>query len=541
MRALLAILLATTAVPAYAEQILGQSQVIAVTLYPDGAKITRKVDFTLPSAGAHELLLTDLPQNIDAYLLQVQSTADVEFGAFSLRADRLPPREDLKTAEQTEAQAKIDAAEAALRQATAQLKAIEARIAAAEAQSKFLGSFNGQLPENATPESLKAMADMIFAQTLAAAETVAGAQEALWAASEAQEKAQEAVDQAHAAYDSLPSLDNSYSALSLALEAGQAGSQSITVTHYVNDASWRPAYQMNLTRGDTSAVHVERAALISQSSGEDWTGVALTLSSARPSQQSAPSTLWPDYRHITEKEVMMRKSSQSTGLVAPAPMADMAMEAAPITAVAAYEGDTVVYNYPATVNVASGVEDLRLSLETVALDAKLRAIAVPRYDRTAFAEAEFTNTTGEPFLPGQVQLMREGVLVGRGDLPFLAAGETHEMAFGALDAIKIKRDMPVNDEGQRGVFSSSNQRVETATLVIENLGSEAWPIRVLDQISYSEQEDLTITLQADPAPSEKDVKGQRGVLAWDFDLAAGEKRQITLSQTLSWPGDKILR
>jgi hypothetical protein len=60
-------------------------------------------------------------------------------------------------------------------------------------------------------------------------------------------------------------------------------------------------------------------------------------------------------------------------------------------------------------------------------------------------------------------------------------------------------------------------------------------VRLLDQVPYSEQEDLEVTYQADPAPTEADVKAQRGILAWDFDIAPGEERVVTLTHSLRWP------
>ena len=60
MRPLLAVFLATTALPAFADTLPATSTITAVTVYPEGAKLTREVRFTVPAEGAHELLVTDL-------------------------------------------------------------------------------------------------------------------------------------------------------------------------------------------------------------------------------------------------------------------------------------------------------------------------------------------------------------------------------------------------------------------------------------------------------------------------------------------------
>ena len=140
--------------------------------------------------------------------------------------------------------------------------------------------------------------------------------------------------------------------------------------------------------------------------------------------------------------------------------------------------------------------------------------------------AEFTNVTTEILLPRTASHLRDGALVGQVDFASLAPGDTAELGFGAIEGLRLTRDMPLRTEGDRGFVSTSNQIEESAVLKVENLTDETWPVRVLDQVPYSEPEDLSITHSADLAPTETDVDGQRGILAWDFDLAPGAVQDI---------------
>jgi uncharacterized protein (TIGR02231 family) len=220
----------------------------------------------------------------------------------------------------------------------------------------------------------------------------------------------------------------------------------------------------------------------------------------------------------------------------------VAEAAAPMkSAEAAYQGDTVIYRYPTKVDLASGVEDLRLKLDDLTLSAKVRAEAVPRNDATAFLVARMVNDSAEILLPGEAYLYRDGALTGVAQLAVLPPGEEARLGFGAIDGIRLTRDMPLTAEGERGILMTSTQIEEKAVLEVENLTGEAWPVRVLDMVPYSEQEDLEIRFTADPPVSEEDVEGQRGILAWDFDLGPGETRAITLESVISWPEGKVLQ
>lgn len=538
MRALAFVCL-VLASPALAETVPATSRITAVTVYPYGAEITREVAFTAP-AGSHELLVTDLPAGTEPNLIRL-SAEGLGLGAFALRTDRLPPRDEALTPAQEVAKAEVERLETALRTAEAAIAAIEARVSAAEAQAAFLAGAKAE-GSALTPEGLAALAQTVGTGVLAAKEAALAARAGLPAAQKAQNEARKALDKALAAEAALDRPDENYVALSVALTTAQPGDHSLTVTHFVADASWQPVYDLMLTRKDGNRLTIGRGVLVSQSTGEDWAGVNLTLSTAQPAQQAEPSVLYPELRRLSDPESSDSYRSEDMAVGSGAPMAEAApVEEVMVTAEAAMQGDVVVYRYPSAVDVASGVENLRLALDEIALEPEIEARAIPRYDRTAFVLARFTNTSGEILLPGQAFLMREGTLVGATWITGIAPGAEAEVAFGAIEGLQLTRDMPVTAEGDRGILSSSTQREEVAVLKVKNLTDETWPVRLMDLVPYSEQEELEITFSADPAPSETDADAQRGILAWEFDIAPGEDRQITLTHTLRWPEGMVVQ
>ncbi|MGC9419643.1 MAG: DUF4139 domain-containing protein, partial [Rhodovulum sp.] len=166
----------------------------------------------------------------------------------------------------------------------------------------------------------------------------------------------------------------------------------------------------------------------------------------------------------------------------------------------------------------------------------------PLWDATAYVVAEFTNDTGEVILPtGEALFYLDGRYVGQQGIAAIPAGGEAELAFGPVDGLRLTRTVLDRNEGDRGVIRKSNERVEEVRIEVENLTGETWPMRVVDRVPYSEQEDLEITWQADPQPAETDLDGKRGVLEWRFLLGAGESRDIALSHRMTWPEGKVLR
>ena len=527
------------AAPLHAETIMAQSKITAVTVYPQGAMLTRRVEFSAP-AGLHDLLITDLPQETNPQSLRLHPAAGVEIGAYALRTDRLPLREPVKSAAQITAEAALEAAKDATNTAQLALDGVSARVTAANAQIAYLGRLGASDAKSDT-ETLQSTARMIGTEVLAASQAALAARADLPAAQKALKAATEAQATAQAALDALSKPGKDYAALSLALSVGAEGPASIEVTQFIGNATWSPLYDVALDRAAGQIV-LDRSLLVSQNTGEDWTGVALTLSTAQPNNSATPTQLWPELHRIDDPvQTLSRMADTERGaMVAPAAPEPMVAEASYGKIAVQFQGDTVVYPYPNPVDIADGAENLRLNLDQISLPARAQARAIPRFDATAFMMAEFTNDSGQILLPGPAMLTRDGAMIGETQLETIAPGAKATLGFGAIEGLRLKRTMPNRAEGDRGLFSKSNQIEETAVLSVENLTAEDWPVRVMDVIPHSEQEGLIITFTADPPVTEQDADDMRGILAWELTVPAGKTQEITLSTRESWPEGKEL-
>ncbi len=65
--------------------------------------------------------------------------------------------------------------------------------------------------------------------------------------------------------------------------------------------------------------------------------------------------------------------------------------------------------------------------------------------------------------------------------------------------------------------------------------------KVDHQTPYSEQAELEIEVAADPRPTETDVDGHRGIMAWEFGLSPGEKKSVRLEHVMTWPEGMMLQ
>ena len=259
-----------------------------------------------------------------------------------------------------------------------------------------------------------------------------------------------------------------------------------------------------------------------------------------------PTDIWPEQRWIVE-EAEERYDAPLASVEAPMMeepviVADMASAGKRIVAAANFDGLSVTYTYPEPVAIASGADNVRLALDTLSTQATLVAEAVPLWDNTAFLMAAFTNDMGELILPSsEANFYLDGTYQGQRAIDTIAAGAEAELAFGPIEGLRLNRTVLDRQQGDSGVITRSNDLTEKVRIEIENLTGETWPVRVLDRVPYSEQEDLEISWTAQPRTTEQNVDDKRGVLAWSFELPGGETREIRLNSDLEWPDGMILR
>lgn len=507
----------------FAEAVESRAEMVSVTLFPQGAQVTRVVD--VPTAG--EILVPNLPDQTDAASLRV-SAEGMAIGAVTLIDARQPPAGGGEPSEIAAARDKVQALQTVLDDKTDAVAALQAEVTAAQAEADFLkGASSQSTPAAALPDLARTVSQGVLEATkraIAAEANVRRAEAAL-------EPDRKALKQAQKELAALQHPATSHDTLSV--EASGPG--KLTVVTFVQDAGWTPSYNLRLD-GAAGKLDIERFANVHQATGEDWSDVALTLSTARPSERTDATDLMPDLVQSGAEEHPASPAMYKT-------TADAIAMAAPVAEVAqaGFEGETVVYRYPAAVSIRDGVEALRLKLDALSAPVTQVAQAVPMFDSVAYRQIEGRNDGDEPFLPGPANLFVDGAMVGTTLVPLIAAGDKFAFGFGAIDGLKLSRIVPQASQGDRGILSKSNARVEVARITVDNLTPRDWPVRLLDRVPYSEQDSLKVTWKADPAPSATDWQDRRGVLSWVFDLPKGQKKEISLTTTISWPTGQVLQ
>ena len=208
-------------------------------------------------------------------------------------------------------------------------------------------------------------------------------------------------------------------------------------------------------------------------------------------------------------------------------------------AIAETGGFHAVFRIPGRISIGAseGAKSFRVATATLAPDLLVRA--APALDETAYLEATFKHAEDAPLLPGRIALYRDGIYVGRGTMAPTAKDESVRLGFGADDKVKIARTMVRRNQASAGIISSSKIDEREYKITVRNGHDSAIRVTVEDQLPVSEVAEVAVELlPATTSPSERDVRDRRGVLAWTYEVAAGDLRDIRLAWRVRWPADK---
>ncbi len=539
----LVLVTAALASPSWGADVDATSAIDTVTVYPDGATVTRVISLDLAS-GDSTLVARDFPLSLDPSSIRVEGEAGAKLtiGAVDARPPRAAP------VNLPELDKRIEAL-------SDQRADLQGAIDAANARRKFAERFAEASPAGLGDKGEARPIAEWRAAFAAVSEEVATADTAVRDATRKMREIDRQIAQLEAERKATPP-----SKLEVRIDVASAAATKATlrVTYAVRNARWLPLYDARLDTGTKDRkpqLELVRRAEVTQSTGEDWSNVTLGVSTVRIARGgSAPElgSLVAQYPQVPKPRALGSVAETAMPAPAPPPMLrkieaaqdkDLpAQRADELQAVAEIGGFQATFKIPGRVSLgaAEGAKSLRIASMSVPADLAVRA--APVQDPTAFLEASFKQTDDATLLPGKVAIYRDGVFIGRGKLSASAKDDIVRLGFGADDKVRIERAVLKRNEGSAGLLVTTSKTDERAFKTTVRNGHD-FPIHVAieDQLPVSEVEDIVVEmLPATTPPTAKDIRDKRGVLEWSFDAKPGEVRDINFAWRIRWPKDKTM-
>ncbi|HEY6007672.1 MAG TPA: mucoidy inhibitor MuiA family protein [Geobacteraceae bacterium] len=334
----------------------------------------------------------------------------------------------------------------------------------------------------------------------------------------------------------------------VAVEVARGGDLTVELSAVSPRAMWEPAYDVRLAPDAKTAELVFRA-LVRQQTGEDWTGVNLSLSTARPAVGGAPAELSPWHISFYRPQppmpaaaplgmyrgAKMERLAKSTDQLAEARAEEPEEAAAAVlTAAVSEEQTSVLFTIPRPVDVPTdgAQHGSVVALETLPVTAEY--LTVPKLSPLVYLKSEIVNRATYPLLPGKVNIFAGGNFTGSAQLKKVAAGERFDLFFGADDRLTVKRE-EIKRHKEGGIFGKSRMAYRFR-IELQNFRKEAQTVTVKDQLPLAGDEEIKVTLD-EPSVKPDEVKDD-GTLSWKLSLSPGEKRELSFGIVVEYPKDR---
>jgi len=536
----------TLSLPAFgADERTTGGTIARVVVYRGQALVTRNIDATLP-ADSTELIVTDLPANIIPESMYAQASDGTAILSVRYReqAVKEDTRDEVRKLDQEieKVQSQIKYAQAALEQSGKQWQMFEKlkEFSIAAANSDLNRGLLAFEPLQNLTALIEEKGSEYLKNRLTLEDTIAE-----------RKKEQEVLTRKRNELTAGRSRTERQAVLFL--NPGQRRQIAIELNYLVNGANWQQQYNLR-ARPDTSAVTVEYNAVVNQTSGEDWNGVALSLSTAEPAMVAAPPTLEPMFvglrppaqvQNVQQPSAVVdnfarfqqsRKDYAMKGLAANTRLNELSVEnqafffnagqreveqfQQQMAEVMRTEGISVTYDLPGRLTLPSRSDQQLVTIATIATKADFRLVATPLLTDYVYLQADVSNHSETILLPGPASMFRNGEFVGRSQLPQVTIGERFTAGFGIDSQVRLQREL----EEKKSHIQGGN-RIDTYRyrVTLSNYKDTPVALRLLDRLPHTGDSSIKIELEKTEPALSTDAEYLRttrkqGILRWDLDL-----------------------
>lgn len=516
------------------------SRIDAVTVYRSSARVTRVARLDV-SAGSARVVLDGLPDVVDDDSIRVEGKGSAKARLFGVAVERVT----LADAAAVEARA----AEERLHALQDEDRALDDRVKAAQARIEFVRSLRSTYSEErARNLAVRGVSAKEWAELASfVSEELGAASGEIREAEAVRRDLARRLAQARADLEKVQAKRaTTTKSVAVELEAEKGGSLELAVSYAVPAAGWTPIWDARLLP-DASRMELAFQGSVWQRSGEDWQGVALSVSTAQPARGLAVPELQPLYltHALPPRSIPLGRASYGAApAAAPAPRAaeEAKLEArdedvqAELAQASVQESLlSATFTAPRRETVDGSGQARKVPLARFPLEARIVRTAAPRVEASAFLTAKAVNETGFPLLGGVAGVYVGDEFAGRAVLPATPPGGELELAFGVDARVEIDRKVLDRRRESAGLLSKDEVVRYRARVSVKNRYGTPVAVKLLDLVPVSRDEKIRIEVLDGTTAATREDPERPGVRVYELALAAREEKVVELRYEVRYP------
>lgn len=177
-----------------------------------------------------------------------------------------------------------------------------------------------------------------------------------------------------------------------------------------------------------------------------------------------------------------------------------------------------------------------VSLKDIKIPATYKYYAAPKVEKEAFLLAELNDYAKYNLLPGEANIVFEGMYVGKTIINPSQTQDTLNLSMGRDKKISIKRER-ITDKSGTKFLSSYKEQTFTYDITVRNNKKEDINMLLKDQYPLSTDKEITVELLEKDGAKENE---ETGVLTWEIKLKPNETKKYRISYKVKYPKEKII-
>lgn len=355
--------------------------------------------------------------------------------------------------------------------------------------------------------------------------------------------------------------------LILNVMSNQAATIPLEISYLTNQATWQPSYEMRIDKIN-EPIQMLYKAQVQQNTGIDWKNIKLSLTSGAANQNTFAPVLNPwfvdyynpvAYEASYTKDVSVRSaSSVSKRSIEGRPNASMIQTlqgqvpglniqtgtGQPGVEVSTMDDYTqvnesqlnITFDIDIPYTILSNGKQHSVALKDTQLPATYSYVTAPKLDTNAYLIAKVKNYGDYNILPGEANVIFEGMYVGKTFVNANANEDDLRLSLGKDQNISVSRTL-INDKSGTKTLSSRKVQDFVYEISVRNNKKESVSITVEDQMPISSNTDIEITL-TDKGNATVDT--EKGKLTWEVNLKQNETKKIRFGYQIKSAKDKNL-
>jgi len=322
--------------------------------------------------------------------------------------------------------------------------------------------------------------------------------------------------------------------------ASNAATARVSLGYVVPGASWHPEYEIHFTpekEGKTGRgkVEITVAAVVAQSTGEDWKDATITLSTARPrlgAEVPQPAPIIVDGYETNEDNVMVQGTEDRSSLSGSSGLGGMA---GPQRVELGDGGRAFTLSFPARATIASDGRNYWLPVDEVSGTAEARLVSIPKLSPHVYQTLAFESPARYPLLAGRARMHRGSSFVGEVSLEHVAPRAPVEVSLGIDGELQIERKDVESLDRAPGFLSGTRKLQRHLRFTVTNQSAAPQKIEVRENIPVSKDEELVIDIDKKLTGTGYKHDVERGFLVWTLDVASSKARSVDLAYVVKLP------